>query len=213
MKRSSICTPTTWPNTTWASSGSPSISLSRHDLQQLAFERAGRGGDARRLDEAARRGLKAGLFHLVGAARHRRRGHVHRLAQIPGRKAADEFAGLLDEGDRILVAFAGEHHHRRAAVDAVEIGIGREIDLAGFAHRGDPADRPRRDDGLERIVRQAVVFLARVVEHLAPVSKIPSRPICVPAGADARTGALREFWALYHCCPGYQTKTIDGGGT
>ena len=39
------------------------------------------------------------------------------------------------------------------------------------AHGGDPADRPRRDDRLEGIVRQAVVVLADVVEHCAQPRK------------------------------------------
>ena len=66
----------------------PAGALDRHDPDQLAFERAGRGGHARRLDQARGRGFKPRALHLVDPARQRRRGGVHRFAQI-GREVAD----------------------------------------------------------------------------------------------------------------------------
>src|SRR6266487_632258 len=54
----------------------------------------------------------------------------------------------------------------------VEIRIGGEIDVAVGADRADPSDRPRRDDGFERIVRQAVVVDVRGVEHCASSGSI-----------------------------------------
>jgi len=91
------------------------------------------------------------------------------LAQIEGRKVADELPGLLGKRDRILAALGAEHHHRGIGRQAVEKGIGRQIDLPLGTHRGDPADGARRHDRLERIVRQAVVSLVRFVEHSIPL--------------------------------------------
>ena len=52
------------------------------DLQELAFERAGRGGDARRPDQPRGGGSEPRLLHLVHAARKLRRGLHHRGAQV-----------------------------------------------------------------------------------------------------------------------------------
>ena len=166
MKRSSIWTPidlaehhvacrARWPS--MSSSGT----VCSHLHSSAQGEAATRGG----LHQPRRRGSSPVAFISLAP-----RGSGAEVPFIWSRRSkvarlqTNSF-GLLDEGDRILVAFAGEHHDRRLVGDAVEERVGREVDLALRAHRGDPADRPRRDDRLERIVRQAVVVLARVVEH------------------------------------------------
>src|SRR3546814_17754374 len=73
--------------------------------------------------------LAPGDGGLVDAGRRRRRGHVHRLAQIPGDDVADELAGALDIGEGVLRAVGRaiglaparcNHHARRVAGDALE---------------------------------------------------------------------------------------------
>jgi hypothetical protein len=51
----------------------------------------------------------------------------------------------------------------RVIAEAVEETIRREIDVALTVARGDPADRPRRDDGVEGIVLEAVALGGFVV--------------------------------------------------
>src|SRR5215475_13492277 len=149
----------------------------RHGLQPFAFERARRRCNPRRLDKPRRGRRKPAFLHFIDTAGERRRGLVELLAQVVGGEIADELLGLLDEGERILPLFAGEHHHRGSARHPVEPRIGREVDVAGGAYGGDPADRSRRDDGLERIVGQAViVLLAGVVEHLRSICLLPAHP-------------------------------------
>src|SRR5262249_13750873 len=114
--------------------------------EPFALQGAGRGPDARRLDQPRRGGLQADRFHLVHTAREGPSGLLHSLAQIPDRQVADELAGLLNEGDRVLAAVAGEHHHRRIARNTVEERVRGEVDLALGAHGCDPADRTRSHD-------------------------------------------------------------------
>ena len=135
------------------------------DLQELAFERAGRGGDARRPDQPRGGGSEPRLLHLVHAARKLRRGFHHRGAEVIGCEIADELPGLFDEDQRVLGPFAREQHDRRSIGDSVEERVGREIDLTVRAHGGDPADWPGGDDRLEWVARKAMIVLRGVVEH------------------------------------------------
>ena len=54
------------------------------------------------------------------------------------------------------------------------LGVGPSERVAGIIHIGTPGgareDRPRRDDGLERIVRQAVIVFCSFVEHQSVVT-------------------------------------------
>ncbi len=83
------------------------------------------------------------------------------------RQIGDELAALPGEGRRVLAAaVAREADDRRIAAEAVEEAVGREVHPPVEGAGRDPADRPRRDDRLERIVRQRrLVALARLVEH------------------------------------------------
>src|SRR5262249_15338836 len=69
---------------------------------------------------------------------------------------------LLHVLNRILPGGRGEADDRRHVAEAVEEAVGCEIDVALGPTRGDPADRPRRDDGVERIVLQAMAVLGLV---------------------------------------------------
>src|SRR5208337_21711 len=92
--------------------------------------------------------------------------HVHRIAQIAGRQIGDELAALPGESRRILPPLAGEADDRRGAAKAVEETVGGEIDPPVERAGGDPADRTRGDDRLERIVRQLPpVAFPCLVEH------------------------------------------------
>ena len=122
------------------------------------------------------------------AARQPRGGRVHPVAQRIGGHAPDEFAGLDGEAGRVLHALAGEADDLRPAVEAVEVAVGREIQLSRLAHRRDPADRARHDHALERIVRkQHAVALLRLEEDQAG---LPSgRTILLPGQRLACTRA------------------------
>jgi hypothetical protein len=87
-----------------------------------------------------------------------RGGRVHVLGKIHGGEIPHEFAGLLDVLDRVLPVGGGEADDRRHVSERVEEAVGRQIDVALGVARGDPADRPRRDDGVERIVLEAVAL-------------------------------------------------------
>src|SRR5262249_41720896 len=105
--------------------------------QPFAFQGTWRGLDTRGFDQQRRSGFQACRFHLVHARREGPRRLLYRFAQVPNCKVADEFAGLLDKGDRVLSTVAGEHHHWRIARNAVEKRVRGEIDLALQTHRRD----------------------------------------------------------------------------
>jgi hypothetical protein len=71
-------------------------------LPVLALEGGRALLDARRLDEAARRGGQIADRELVDAARHGGRRHVHVEAQVPGGERAHELAGVGDVEERVL---------------------------------------------------------------------------------------------------------------
>ena len=144
-------------------------------LPVLALEGGGALLDARRLDEAARRGGQIADRKLVDAVRHGRRRHVHVEAQIPGGERADELAGLLDVEQRVLAPGGAEHHVVRLLADRVEEAVGRDIADAVLADGRYPADRARHHQRLEGIVLQAVLVLARLVEHCAFSLWLPMR--------------------------------------
>src|SRR4029079_9944997 len=58
-----------------------------------------------------------------------------------------------------------EHHCRRGVADSVEETERCEIRLPILVHRADPTDRPRHNARGERVERQAMVILRRLVEH------------------------------------------------
>src|SRR5207248_5369080 len=58
--------------------------------------------------------------------------------------------------DAIFPGRRGEADDRRHVAEAVEETIRRKIDIAFGAARRNPADRARSDDGVERIVLEAV---------------------------------------------------------
>lgn len=137
--------------------GLPAVEIvQRDDLQQAAFERRRARRDARRRDDPAGRGLKSRERELVGLRRHGGGGGVHRLSEGSGRHVPDELAGCLDVGDAVLGTAGGKGDHRRRVAHRVEEAVRRKVGDTAGAQRGDPPDRTRRDNGLERIMRQPV---------------------------------------------------------
>ncbi|MPL75507.1 hypothetical protein SDC9_21331 [bioreactor metagenome] len=142
----------------------------RDHLHQPAFE-GGRGlRDARAVDRLAFGLLEARDGELVRSRGQRRRGGVHRPDQLGGDEVDAEHPAFADLCEAVLGVAAvgfrrgrGEDHLRRGIGDGVEEGIGGEIVAKGAARR-DPADRARRDDRIERVVRQAVT-IGGAVEH------------------------------------------------
>ena len=159
MNRSSMCTPMTRPNTTQPSSGLPSTSLSGTVCSHL--HSSAQGASATRGGLTRRRGRRrqARPLHLVDAARIGRRGLVHLRRADPRSRDCRRIPWSPRRRRANPCGLRWRTSPWRAAAHAVEIRIGREIDRAARAHRGDPADRARRDDRLERIVRQAVIGL------------------------------------------------------
>src|SRR5271166_6480154 len=84
---------------------------------------ATRGADTRQ----AFRHREAGMSELVVAARERRRGRVHRIAQFARRQIGDELAALPGECDRVLPALAGEADNRRNAAKTIEKTVGARL--------------------------------------------------------------------------------------
>src|SRR6201999_2986481 len=81
-------------------------------------------------------------------------------------QVGDELAALLRERRRVLdPERRREEHQLRTLTERVEEAVGGEVDLALAPAGRDPADRPRCDQRLERVVRQAVIVLRCVVEH------------------------------------------------
>ena len=140
-------------------------------LPVLALERHRRFLDPRRLHKAAGLGRQASELHLVDAVGHHRGGDVHLFAHLRGHHVDHELAGLLGVhaavlGRRVAVgAGDGEVDHGREFADAVVEAVGGEIDPALAVDGGDPADGPRHDQRLQRILRQSVVALGGIVEH------------------------------------------------
>ncbi len=108
--------------------------VERYNGYQLALQRAGGGGDPRRLHQPRRNGRQAGFAELVDARRKLRGGGIHLAPRIPSREVAHEFAGFLDIGTAVLdgpvaLAAAGtEPHHRRVIRDGVEEAERRQVD-------------------------------------------------------------------------------------
>src|SRR5208337_1609819 len=115
-------------------------------------------------------------------------GRVHRIAQFARRQIGDELAALPGERRGVLPALAGKADDRRRAAEAVEEAVGGEIDPPIERPGRDPADRPRRDDRLERIVRQLrVVALAGFVEHRSLTRERSSRSRRAAGAAGPRS--------------------------
>src|SRR5882672_3148520 len=92
-----------------------------------------------------------------------RGGSIHLLRQIHGGEIPDELAGLLDVPGAILPRGGGEADDRRVIAEGVEEAEARQIDVAVGIPRRDPADRARRDDGVEGIVPEAVAVRRLVI--------------------------------------------------
>ena len=93
----------------------------------------------------------------------------------------------LRQRPAILWPFAGEQHDRRIIGDRVEERVGREVDLALGAHRGDPADRTWCDYGLEGIVRKSVIVLCCVIKHVTRVCAAGSSALMGVSGLRFRS--------------------------
>ena len=163
-------TATTSPSVSQACAFSPlapcswMICVSLHSNDDRAF------GDARHVDELAGHRGQAGDLEFADIVGDMRRGRVHLLRQIHGGEIPDEFAGLLDVLDAVLPGGGGEADDRRVIAEAVEEAVGREVDVALGVARGNPADRARRDDGVEGIVLEAVAVGGLVIMQVFWVS-------------------------------------------
>ncbi len=153
---------TTSPSVSQLSTGSPAARPQPPDLDRAALERDRALGHARHADQRRRERRQAGERELVDLGRHGGAARVHPLDERPRRQVPDELAGRLDVAHGVLVADAGEADDRRRVVERVEEAVRREVQRAVRRARRDPADRPRPDDRVERVVRQAVAVLRLV---------------------------------------------------
>src|SRR5262249_30569391 len=168
----------------------------RQDEQELALQRSRRSGHARRLDQTGGRGSKARRLELVDPVGEGCRRPGHRLGLLSGGEVEDELARLLRVPLAVLPAPAGEADDGRAVAEGVEEAVGRKVDPPTGIAAGDPADRPRGDDGLERVVRQPVPVLRLVEVNLAhaclpsPGPRSPIQP-ATPAAWGGESQCLR----------------------
>jgi hypothetical protein len=86
------------------------------------------------------------------------RGCVHLLGERHRREIPAELFCLLDIGHAVLPVGGGKADDGRDVAEGVEEAVGREVDIALGVAGGDPADRSRRDDGVERIVLQPMAL-------------------------------------------------------
>lgn len=125
---------------------------------------------ARTIDRLAVGLGDAGRAEFIDARGEGGRTRIHRRDHPERHQRDREHPAFADLGDRILAALAvrlgrgrGEDHLRRHIGDGVEERIGCQIVTQPPA-RADPGDGPRRDDGVERIMGQAMA-LGRAIEH------------------------------------------------
>ena len=162
-------------------SRAPSRSFGSKISVSLHSSAAGAPATRGALTSTARRRLQPGIAELADAARRVDRAGVHLRRQLPADQVDDELAAVARECDAVLLAARGEPHQKRMRRERVEERIGRQVDLACAIPGRDPADRPRRHDRLERIVRQAVAVLRLVEQALNP-----------PTGRDSRKRPRRH---------------------
>ncbi|CAG9215472.1 hypothetical protein BVI434_3060008 [Burkholderia vietnamiensis] len=135
----------------------------RDHVGDLAFEVDAAFRDARHVDETRRNRGEPAEFEFVHAVRHRGAGPVHPLGEIARREVPDELAGFPHVAQAVLRRGARKADDRRMIVERVEEAVRCEIDRAVAAARGNPADRARAHDCVQRIVRQAVALRGFVI--------------------------------------------------
>ena len=101
---------------------------------------------------------------------------IHRFGEWPGSQIPDKFFCFNNVLHTVFPAAAGETDDRWPIVKAVEEAVGGEIALPCAIERSDPADGARPDDGIQRVVRQAVAFGRLIEVHRAPESEIRRYP-------------------------------------
>src|SRR5476649_764333 len=74
----------------------------------------------------------------------------------PGRQVPGELAGLLDVVQAVFAPDAGKTNDRRNVVERIEEAVGRQVQVTIGILRRNPADGARADDGVERVMGQAV---------------------------------------------------------
>ena len=152
-KRSSRCTPTTWPTVRNWSAGSPSKSRSsavwttRHSIAHGVAATSGGGDDPRR------RHLQPGVLELVSPRGQRRRGGVHLVLAGPTSRGSIR----TPRARRRTWRSAWRRCWRRPSIGgpsptALKNEYGARLTSPSSLERRDPADRPGRDERLERVV-------------------------------------------------------------
>src|SRR5690606_9906641 len=97
----------------------------------------------------------------------RGRGLIHRLCQIARRQVPDKLPRLDNVTHAVFPAITGKTDNRRTVVEAVKEAIRREIQLTGLIARSDPADRTWANNGIQRVMRQAVPLRWLIKVHVA----------------------------------------------
>ena len=99
------------------------------------------------------------------------RGFVHRDRQRAGGQVPDELFRLSDILHAIFPTAAGKTNNGWPIVKAVEKTVGGEVTLAAVINGSYPADGPRPDNSVQRVVRQPVSVRRLVEVHTIPVTK------------------------------------------
>ena len=103
---------------------------------------------------------KAKFIPIVG--KHRG-GLIHRMREIARCQVPDKLPGFHNITHAVLPAVAGKADDRRAVVKAAEETVRCKVQLTGLVARGDPAYRTWTNNGVQRVMRQAV-SLRRLIE-------------------------------------------------
>ncbi len=81
---------------------------------------------------------------------------VHRFRQRTRGQIPDKHLAFADVLHAVFPAAAGKADDRRLVIKTVKKAVRRKIILAAAAPGADPANRTRTDNGVQRIVGQAV---------------------------------------------------------
>ena len=148
------------------------LAVRRDELDGLvveAFERDRRAFDPRRFHDLGRYHLEPGKLGLAHVLAMVAAGDVHLGTQIIRGEIEHELARALGVALRVLAPGRGEQHERRLGRHDVEEAVGREIDHAGRADGGDPADRARHHQAGAGIVLEVMRLGAGIVVHAGSV--------------------------------------------
>src|SRR5450830_242514 len=136
--------------------GQPQSRFELHDVRHSTFEGHGAFLHSGWLYEPRRRMSETCQVELINLWANGGTSGIHCLSQRPSGQVPGKLACRRYVADAVFPANAGKTNNRGLVIERVEEAVRRKVDDAFFADRGDPADGARTDNGVKRIVIQAV---------------------------------------------------------